>query len=106
MITLRLIAVAMILALVLAVVVGVVSAVKQYSKTDYTATFLGFLFLAMPAFWLAILLKQAGIDFNNAVGEQVIYTIGATSVPPTGGLLAQVADIVGPHGAARPSRWR
>jgi peptide/nickel transport system permease protein len=95
MITMRLIAVAMILALVLAVVVGVISAVKQYSKTDYTATFLGFLFLAMPAFWLAILLKQAGIDFNNAVDEQVIYTIGDASVPLPQGFGAQVADIAG-----------
>jgi peptide/nickel transport system permease protein len=95
MITMRLIAVAMILALVLAVVIGVVSAVKQYSKTDYTATFLGFLFLAMPAFWLAILLKQAGIDFNNAVDEQVVYTIGEASVPLPEGFGAQVADIAG-----------
>jgi peptide/nickel transport system permease protein len=95
LITMRLIAVAMILALVLAVVIGVISAVKQYSKTDYTATFLGFLFLAMPAFWLAILLKQAGIDFNNAVDEQIIYTIGDSSVPLPEGFGAQVADIAG-----------
>jgi peptide/nickel transport system permease protein len=95
MVTIRLIAVAMILALVLAVVIGVISAVKQYSKTDYTATFLGFLFLAMPAFWLAILLKQAGIDFNNAVDKQVVYTIGDASVPLPKTFGAQVADIAG-----------
>jgi peptide/nickel transport system permease protein len=94
-ITLRLVAVAMLLAIVLAVVVGVVSAVKQYSKLDYSATFLGFLFLAMPAFWLAILLKQWGVEFNNAVDEQVIYTIGATSVPPPEGFWPQVADVAG-----------
>jgi peptide/nickel transport system permease protein len=94
-VTLRLIAVAMLLALVLAVVVGVISAVRQYSKIDYIATFLGFLFLAMPAFWLAILLKQWGIDFNNAVDEQVIYTIGATSVPPPEDFWPRVADVVG-----------
>jgi peptide/nickel transport system permease protein len=95
MVTMRLIAVAMILALVLAVVIGVISAVKQYSKTDYVATFLGFLFLAMPAFWLAILLKQAGIDFNNAVDEQLIYTIGDSSVPAPEGFGARLADIAG-----------
>jgi peptide/nickel transport system permease protein len=94
-ITLRLVALAMLVALVLAVVVGVVSAVKQYSKLDYSATFLGFLFLAMPAFWLAILLKQWGVEFNNAVDEQVIYTIGATSVPPPEGFWPQVADVAG-----------
>jgi peptide/nickel transport system permease protein len=77
------------------VVIGVISAVKQYSKTDYVATFLGFLFLAMPAFWLAILLKQAGIDFNNAVDEQLIYTIGDSSVPAPEGFGARLADIAG-----------
>jgi peptide/nickel transport system permease protein len=94
-ITMRLIAVAMVVALVLAIVIGVISAVKQYSKTDYTATFLGFLFLAMPSFWFAILLKQAGIDFNNAVDEQIVYTIGASSVNPPDEFWPYVADIVG-----------
>ncbi len=94
-ITMRLVLLAMVIALVLAVVVGVLTAVRQYSKADYTATFLGFLFLAMPAFWLAILLKQGGIEFNNAVGTQAIYTIGASSIPPPKGFVAQVGDIVG-----------
>ena len=94
-VTMRLIIVAMIIALVLAVLVGVYTAVKQYSKSDYTATFVGFLFLAMPSFWLAILLKQGGIDFNNIVGDQVIYTIGAESIPPPQGFFARVADIAG-----------
>jgi peptide/nickel transport system permease protein len=94
-VTLRLIALAMVIALVLAVLIGVLSAVKQYTVTDYTTTFLGFLFLAMPAFWLAILLKQAGIDFNNAVDSQVVYTIGAASVPPPDGFGAQIVDVFG-----------
>jgi len=94
-ITMRLIAVAMLVALLLAVVIGVISAVKQYSKVDYTATFLGFLFLAMPSFWLAILLKQAGIDFNNAIDEQVIYTIGHSSVNPPDDFWGRAADIAG-----------
>lgn len=94
-ITMRLIALAMLIALVLAVVVGVVSAVKQYSVVDYSATFLGFLFLSMPAFWFAILLKQGGIAFNNTVGEQVVYTIGDASVPPPTDTFARFADIAG-----------
>jgi peptide/nickel transport system permease protein len=95
LVTLRLIALAMVIALVLAVVVGVLSAVKQYSVGDYTATFIGFLFLAMPSFWLAILLKQAGIEFNLAVGDQVLYTIGASSVPPPEGTWAWIVDVLG-----------
>ncbi|WP_433278642.1 ABC transporter permease [Pseudonocardia xinjiangensis] len=94
-VTIRLIALAMVIALVLAVVVGVLSAVKQYTVTDYTTTFLGFLFLAMPSFWLAILLKQGGIEFNKAVDAQVIYTIGATSIPPPPGAGAQIVDVLG-----------
>ncbi|MDN5918807.1 MAG: ABC transporter permease [Pseudonocardia sp.] len=94
-VTMRLIILAMIVALVLAVLVGVLTAVKQYTKTDYTATFLGFLFLAMPSFWLAILLKQGGIEFNNAVDYQAISTIGSSSIPAPKGFFPQLADILG-----------
>ncbi|MGH3911343.1 MAG: ABC transporter permease, partial [Pseudonocardiaceae bacterium] len=94
LVTFRLVALAMLVALVLAVVVGVVSAVKQYSGTDYTFTFFGFLFLAMPSFWFAILLKEAGISFNNAVGHQVLFTIGDSSVYVEGGW-ATFTDILG-----------
>jgi peptide/nickel transport system permease protein len=95
LITLRLIALAMVIALVLAVLIGVLSAVRQYSVGDYTATFLGFLFLAMPSFWLAILLKQAGVQFNLAAGGQVLYTIGDSSVPAPKGAWAQITDVLG-----------
>jgi peptide/nickel transport system permease protein len=95
LITFRLIAVAMLLALVLAIIVGVISAVKQYSGTDYTFTFFGFLFLAMPSFWFAILLKQAGINFNTSVGDQVLFTIGDSSVDVQGGAWAHFTDIAG-----------
>ncbi|MGH4007414.1 MAG: ABC transporter permease [Pseudonocardiaceae bacterium] len=95
LVTFRLIAVAMLLAVVLAVIVGVISAVKQYSGTDYTFTFFGFLFLAMPSFWFAILLKEAGISFNDAVGRQVLFTIGDSSVYVEGGTWATITDIVG-----------
>ncbi|MFR9801745.1 ABC transporter permease [Pseudonocardia sp. RS010] len=95
LVTMRLIALAMVIALLLAVLIGVLTAVKQYTTFDYTATFVGFLFLAMPAFWFAILLKQAGIDFNNAVGTQAIYTIGQVSVPAPQGAGAYVLDVLG-----------
>lgn len=94
-VTLRLIALAMLVALLLAVIVGVISAVKQYSGTDYTFTFLGFLFLSMPSFWFAILLKEAGISFNNSVGSQVLFTIGDSSVFVRGGTWAEITDILG-----------
>jgi glutathione transport system permease protein len=95
LVTFRLIGVAMLLALMLAVLVGVIGAVKQHSRTDYTFTFFGFLFLAMPSFWFAILLKEAGIGFNDAVGNQVLFTIGERSVYVEGGTWASVTDMVG-----------
>ena len=79
-ITLRLVLVSVIIALIFAVITGVVSAIKQYSVTDYTFTFIGFLFLAMPTFWFAVLLKSAGIAFNQSTGTQTFYTIGDRSV--------------------------
>ncbi|MGH3329508.1 MAG: ABC transporter permease [Streptomycetales bacterium] len=94
-VTLRLIVLAMLVALLLAVIVGVISAVRQYSGLDYTSTFAGFLFLSMPSFWLAILLKQAGINFNIAVDKQVLFTIGDRSVFIEGGTWAHVTDILG-----------
>ncbi|PDP87055.1 ABC transporter permease [Glycomyces fuscus] len=74
--TLRLVAAAMVFALGLAVLAGVVSAMRQYSKLDYTLTFIGFLALSMPVFWFAGIMQQAGVGFNELVGEQVLATIG------------------------------
>ncbi|MFI6505877.1 ABC transporter permease [Nonomuraea typhae] len=94
-VTLRLIAVAVVLALLLAVVVGVLSAVRQYSGLDYGFTFAAFLFLSMPSFWFAVLLKQGGISLNQLVGEQVVYTIGEKSVVVDGDAWARLADTAG-----------
>ncbi|WP_020664965.1 ABC transporter permease [Amycolatopsis benzoatilytica] len=94
-VTLRLIVLAMVVALILAVIIGVVSASKQYSKFDYTATFFGFLFLSMPSFWFALVLKQIGISINTTVGDQVFYTIGSSSVITTGGFWNQFTDVLG-----------
>jgi peptide/nickel transport system permease protein len=74
-VTLRLVFFAVLIALILGVVTGVLSAVRQYSALDYSLTFFGFLFLSMPAFWLAILLKQVAIAYNQASGTQTFFTI-------------------------------
>ncbi len=81
-VTLRLVLIAMGLALIMAIVTGVTSAVRQYSKVDYSMTLFGFLFLAMPSFWLAILLKEAGIFANQVDGDaesRVFFTYGDRS---------------------------
>jgi peptide/nickel transport system permease protein len=84
-VTLRMVVLASLLAIVLAIGAGVLSAVKQYTPTDYTFTFLGFLFLSMPVFWLAALLKEYGaIRLNSLFGKQVVYTVGAETPNLTG----------------------
>jgi peptide/nickel transport system permease protein len=95
-VTVRLILVAMIVAVLLAIVVGVISAVKQYSVTDYTFTFTGFLFLSLPVFWFAILLKEGGIWLNaNVFHSRVFDTIGEASIPPPHGFGAVALDDFG-----------
>ena len=74
--TLRLVGMAMLFALGLAIIAGVVSAIRQYSKIDYTLTFIGFLALAMPTFWFAGIVQAGGVAFNEAVGDQIFNTIG------------------------------
>jgi len=94
-VTARLILVAMAVALVLAVITGVLSAYRQYSRFDYTATFFGFLFLAMPTFWIAQLLKTGAIGFNGALGTRIFFTLGEKSDIPPVGWWNQFLDIIG-----------
>ncbi|HZZ97551.1 MAG TPA: ABC transporter permease, partial [Jatrophihabitantaceae bacterium] len=82
-VTARLVIVSVLIALVLAVITGVISAVRQYSVLDYSTTFLGFIFLSMPTFWFAILLKQGGVWFNEHTHTQTFSTIGERSIPIT-----------------------
>ncbi len=43
-------------AAVLGILVGIYSAVKQYTRTDYIATFLSFIGISIPNFWLGVML--------------------------------------------------
>jgi peptide/nickel transport system permease protein len=94
-VTLRLVLLAMFLALIMAILSGVLSATKQYSWLDYTFTFFGFIFLAMPAFWTAVLLKQGALTYNEATGTRTFFTIGARSTDTDPGLWNAFADIFG-----------
>jgi len=76
LVTARLVMIAMLLAVVLAVITGVLSATRQYSKLDYSFTFVGFVFLSMPTFWVAQLLKSGAIGYNEATGSRLFFTIG------------------------------
>lgn len=55
--TVELMGASFLLAAVLAFLVGIVSAVRQYSWWDHLGTGLSFLGIAMPVFWLALILQ-------------------------------------------------
>ncbi len=78
-ITLRLVLAAAVLSVLLGMITGVISAIRQYSITDYALTFLGFLGLAMPTFWIAAFMKEFGVKFNDITGTDFFFTFGATS---------------------------
>lgn len=72
-ITIRLVIISTILSIVIGISIGIISALRQYSRFDYTITFIAFLFFSLPIFWVAVLLKQfAAIEFNNFLADPVI----------------------------------
>ena len=64
---------AVIVAIVLGISIGIVTALRQYSKFDYSMTFVSFLLFSLPIFWVAVLLKQfMAIEFNNWLASPTI----------------------------------
>jgi ABC-type dipeptide/oligopeptide/nickel transport system permease component len=85
-VTLQLIIAAQLLSLLVAVVIGVYAALRQYSVFDYMSTTLSFLGLAVPVFWLGLILQ---IIFTNIFLKwhvRIFYTSGMNSVSPGTGL--------------------
>jgi peptide/nickel transport system permease protein len=54
--TLKLTSVSLVLTLLVALPLGILSAVKQYTKTDYALTFFNFAGISIPPFWLSLML--------------------------------------------------
>jgi peptide/nickel transport system permease protein len=71
---------ALFLTWVLALPIGIYSAVRQYSLGDYTATFVGFVGLAVPNFLLALVLLYLGFTlFNANIGG--LFTVELQDAP-------------------------
>lgn len=97
-VTFRLVILSILLSLILAIAVGVLTAVRQYSRLDYAATSVGFLFLSLPTFVFAILLKSWAIQFNQAVrpnGPPLIATLFESSPNPPTDFFGKIGDTVG-----------
>jgi peptide/nickel transport system permease protein len=74
-VTSRMIVAAMVLSIVLAIIVGVITAVRAHKLSDYFFTTISYMLIALPAFWIAALLKEyVAIRFNNLVGKRVLFT--------------------------------
>jgi peptide/nickel transport system permease protein len=79
-VTARMVVLAMIIAVVLAVVVGVVTAVRKNKPSDYIATIVSYVLIALPVFWFAVLLKTfVAIKVNEWVGSTILYTASEES---------------------------
>lgn len=62
----RLVFASTIIAIILGIGLGIITALRQYSRFDYSMTFVAFLLFSLPIFWVAVLLKQyLAISFND-----------------------------------------
>lgn len=72
-VTIRLVLAATIFAIILGIAIGVITALRQYSRFDYSMTFVAFLLFSLPVFWVAVLLKEyMAIQFNNFLQSPTI----------------------------------
>ena len=86
--TLQLVSAATVLAILLGILVGIVSALRQYTRFDYSVTFLSFLLFSLPSFWVAVLLKVWGaIGFNNFLRDPRIAWYMILMISLVGGAL-------------------
>jgi ABC-type dipeptide/oligopeptide/nickel transport system permease component len=84
--TLQLVIVAELLAILVAVAIGVYSALRQYSAFDYTATTFSFLGLAMPLFWLALMLQVGVVYVYEWTGHRLFPIANLSDVDPGTGV--------------------
>ena len=85
-VTLQLVIAGWLLALLLAIGLGVYSAIRQYSLFDYTFTAVSFVGIAIPVFWLGLILQIIFVNVYNKWGVRIFYTSGLDNVAPGHGL--------------------
>ena len=84
--TLMLVFVAEVLAVLIAVVIGVFAALRQYSAFDYSATTFSFIGLAMPVFWLALMLQVLVVSVYESTGHRLFPISSLNSIDPGTGV--------------------
>ena len=91
-VTVRLVLGAELIALLVGVGVGVLGAVRQYSIFDYGATGAAFAMFSMPLFCVAIMVKSAGIRFNDVLEANGFGRWLRTAGPPNSGFHGGIDD--------------
>ena len=72
-VTVKLVITSTFLAIILGISVGMITAMRQYSRFDYSMTFVAFLLFSLPVFWVAVLLKEfMAIQFNDFLVDPTI----------------------------------
>jgi peptide/nickel transport system permease protein len=84
--TLQLVVIAELLAILIAVGIGIYSALRQYSVFDYTATTASFVGLAIPVFWLALMLQVLFVNIYLWFDVRIFYVANLSGVDPGTGL--------------------
>jgi peptide/nickel transport system permease protein len=84
--TMQLVITAELIAIVLAVGIGVLSALRQYSFFDYSATTFSFLGLATPLFWLALMLQIGVVQIFEHTGHRLFPIANLNSIDPGEGI--------------------
>lgn len=87
--TMKLAGVSLVITLAIALPLGILSAVKQYSPTDYGLTFFSFVGISIPQFWLALMLLYM---FGIWLGWLPVRGIQSATVEP--GLWNSIWDTV------------
>ncbi len=88
---------ALVLSVILALLIGVVSAVRQYSVFDYTATSFSYFGFSMPDFFFALLLQLfVVVVLQEQLGIDVLYVQGKYTVGQEGDLGNLVGHMVLP----------
>jgi len=82
--TIYLVSITLIVVFIIAIPVGIISAVKQYSPFDFTATTLSFMGQAIPEFWLGLILIHVFYGFlnNPFTGDSLFPAGGMQSLNP------------------------
>ncbi|MCL1899054.1 MAG: ABC transporter permease, partial [Promicromonosporaceae bacterium] len=99
--TVTLVSAATVLAIVLGILVGIVSALRQYTRFDYSVTFISFVLFSLPSFWVAVLAKLYGaIGFNDFLADPHFAWYVMIIVPLVSGVVWSAII-----GGSRKTRW-